>query len=238
MRHKLIAALAVLVLLGGCHRVAVPIVTPNPTATPTPELSAEPKELWGFPIDDTHDAFEVDTNGKLGTVLVTVEQGELLEGEFCDYRYTLSVWDRSDLTTPIQKLEGTGTALGSCELIDANFDGYTDFLYIWNCMPMNWPFGLYIWDEEQGQFVYKTTFWGRGVSADEGTQTISTYVHYTGYAWADETYRWENGELVCFRREEYEALNDELQSVEHVTNELVDGQWQEVSRETYAMQGL
>ena len=56
----------------------VPTVTatPAPTPTPTPEpepTSEEVTELWGFPIDDTHDAFEVPTGGKLGTVLVTVE---------------------------------------------------------------------------------------------------------------------------------------------------------------------
>lgn len=138
------ALLAVLVLLGGCHRAAAPTVTSAPTATPTPTPapSEEPTELWGFPIDDTHDAFEVDTGGKLGTVLVTVEQGEENTGEFGGYHYTLSVWSRDDLTAPIQRLEETGTSLGDIDVIDANFDGYTDFLYTWNWMAVNWPFHL------------------------------------------------------------------------------------------------
>lgn len=237
------ACILLVLCLSGCSPVAVVLpapspsvaATPAPTPTPTPEPTEEVKGLWGFPIDDTHDAFEVPTGGKLGTVLVTVERGEgLTEDGY--YHYTLSVWDKADLTTPIQTFEETEWELGGGELMDANFDGYTDFLYVWNMMSMNWPFSLYIWDEEQGQFIFETTFSGRGVSVDKETQTIACSVHYTGYAGADEIYHWENGELVCFRKEEYEALGDER--IEYVTYELVDGEWQEISREEHAMQGM
>ena len=102
-------------------------VTPPPTPTPEPthQPAEEPKELWGFPINDTHDAFEVPTGGKLGTVLVTVEMNE---EEFIS---TVSVWDASDLTAPIQTMEEEGAAPHRRELLDANFDGYMDFTYIW-----------------------------------------------------------------------------------------------------------
>lgn len=241
MGRKISLLLAALLLLGGCY-AAQPLEDPSPSAaeTPTPTPTSEPtqevKELWGFPIDDTHDAFEVDTKGELGNVLVTVERGEELGEE--GYCYKLSVWDKSDLTTPIQTLEEAQGELGGGELMDANFDGYTDFLYMWNPMSINWPFSLYVWDEGQEQFHFVTTLWGRGVKVDEAEQTVQVYVHHTNATGAHETYRWEDDELVCFRIEECEVLNDELQSVERVTSEWIDGQWQEVSRETYAMQGL
>lgn len=256
MRHKYAAALAaLLLLLAGCgaKEAVAPspspseVVTPTPTATPsptptptpTPEPTEEVKELWGFPIDETHDAFEVPTGGKLGTVLVTVERGEEnTESEYGGYHHTFSVWDKSDLTTPIQTFEETEWEFGDSELMDASFDGYTDFLYCWNTMSMNWPFSLYIWDEEQGRFIFETTFLGRGVSIDKETQTIACSVHYTNYSGADEIYHWENGELICFRREEYELLDNDLQLTEYVTYELIDGEWQEISREEHAMQGM
>lgn len=254
MRHKAAAALAaIMLLLPGCapKEVATPApspsevikpastATPTPTPTPTPESTEEVKELWGFPIDDTHDAFEVSTGGKLGTVLVTVERGEEnTESELGGYHYTFCIWDKSDLTTPIQIFEETEYELGGGELMDANFDGYTDFLYVWNPMSINWPFSLYIWDEEQGQFIFETSFMGRGVSIDKETQTIACSVHYTNYSGADEIYHWENGELICFRREEYELLDNDLQLTEYVTYEWIDGEWQEISREEHAMAGM
>lgn len=249
MGRKISLLLAALLLLGGCYaaqpledpspsaaETSTPTAPPTPTPTPTSEPTQEVKELWGFPIDDTHDAFEVPTGGELGTVLVTVERGEELGEE--GYCYKLSVWDKSDLTTPIQTLEEAQGELGGGELMDANFDGYTDFLYMWNPMSINWPFSLYVWDEEQGRFIFETTFVGRGVSIDKETQTIVSSVHYTNYSGADEIYHWENGELICFRREEYELIDNDLQLTEYVTYEWIDGEWQEISREEYAMRGL
>lgn len=232
MFHKFTVVLAVLLLLGGCHKASAPAPIPSetaapvPSATPSPEPTEEPEELWGFPIDETHDAFEVDTKGELGTVLVTVERGEPLYGPEADgyYQCTLSVWDESDLTTPIQTWEETMPEPGGGELMDANFDGHTDFLYTWNWMAVNWPFSLYIWDEEQGQFIHKADFMGRWVEIDEAEQVIEVYVHWTNVDGVSEIYRWENDELVCFRREEYS-------DGDHVTYELVDGEWQELSRE-------
>ncbi len=240
--HKNGAAglLLALCLLGGCAAptptsTATPVPTPTLTPTPTPE---EPKELWGFPIDDTHDAFEVPTGGKLGTVLVTVEQGEK-ESDDGLYDCTFSVWDVNDLTTPIQTFERMGM-IRWYDLMDANFDGYMDFCYTLYSGATNDTFCLYCWDEVQGQFVLAGETFGYGLEVDEEDKVLRNYVHYTMYSCAEETYRWEDGELVCFRREEHTGpmADDELQRVEIVTYELVDGEMVEVSRETRAMQGL
>lgn len=248
MGRKISLLLAALLLLGGCYaaqpledpspsaaETSTPTAPPTPTPTPTSEPTQEVKELWGFPIDDTHDAFEVDTKGKLGNVLVTVERGEELGEE--GYCYKLSVWDKSDLTTPIQTLEEAQGELGGGELMDANFDGYTDFLYMWNPMSINWPFSLYVWDEGQEQFHFVTTLWGRGVKVDEAEQTVQVYVHHTNATGAHETYRWEDGELVCFRKAVDGEENDDPQGMERVTYELIDGAWQEISREPSPMMG-
>ena len=202
---------------------ATPTSTPTPTPPPTPEPTEEPKELWGFPIDDTHDAFEVPTGGKLGTVLVTVERGEDIGDGL--YRCAFSVWDSADLTTPIQTFEEDSMICWHDE-IDANFDGYTDFCYTYYHGAANATFGLYLWDEEQGQFVLTEEFFGTGLWADEETKTLQVYVHLSAVAAVEEHYRWEDGELVCFR----EGYPDEDWE-NYVTYELIDGEMVEVSRE-------
>lgn len=172
MGRKISLLLAALLLLGGCY-AAQPLEDPSPSAaeTSTPTSTSEPtqevKELWGFPIDDTHDAFEVDTKGKLGTVLVTVERGE--ENEKYGFPLTLSVWTEGDLTTPIQ--------------------------------------------------------------------TISGYISYSAAGDGEETFhRWEDGRLVCFRKEERTYPDGEGKQ-EKVIYERVNGQLTEVSREPLVMLG-
>lgn len=233
MKKRVLILLLLLVCLAACRKA--PEVTPSPTAEATPMPAQKARELWGFPIDDTHDAFEVDTKGKLGTVLVTVEQGEYESDGL--YNCTFSVWAANDLTTPIQTFERMGLICWPY-LMDANFDGHMDFCYTYYHGVANATFGLYIWDEEQGQFTCAGEAWGYGFEVDEEAKVLSNYVHYTMYSYAEEMYRWEDGELVCFRKVECESLNDSLQRTEYVTYELIDGEWQEVSRETYAMQGL
>ena len=234
--RTLIAALAVLLLLGGCHRAAGPAVTP----TPTPEPTETVKELWGFPMDDTHDAFEVDTKGTSGTVLVTVERGEENAGELGGYHYTLSVWNKDDLTTPVQTMEEIAWSFGDKALVDADFDGHTDFLCVWDHLTsINWPSSLYIWDEDQGQFVYKTTLVGRGVGVDEKTRSVRNRVHYTNYSGAEEIYRWENGELVCMREVEitYPTGSGE-DLIELIVQDNVGGEMAEIYRKGFSEEGV
>ena len=99
--------------------------------TPEPEpTSEEVTELWGFPIDDTHDAFEVPTGGKLGTVLVTVELVEV-EGTFFEEQH-FSVWTASDLINPLQSMTAEDvTYFKWKDVRNANFDGYMDFGYMY-----------------------------------------------------------------------------------------------------------
>ncbi len=232
------ALLALLLLLSGCRTAPepsqAPASAPSPSAdvTAAPEPAGEPKELWGFPIDDTHDAFKVPTGGKLGTVLVTAEESLDEEFEFLP-PLTLSVWTKDDLETPLQSFELWGATLGGT-VLDADFDGYMDFYYTWfQAVASNTNFSLYTWNEEEGKFASVGDFHGSGFSVDEEEQSLRTHVHYTGYSGADEAYRWENGELVCFRRGTYEALEDNPEHIEYVTCELVNGQWQEISRGIY-----
>ncbi len=237
-------ALALLfLLLAGCAPGNEPLVTPAPTPTatpapapsPTPTVAATPApteaptELWGFPIDDAHQAFEVDTGGRLGTVLVTAEirRIEQQEPEQLPCRLTIRVWERSDLTDPIQTIE-EDVALFDSELKDANFDGHPDIDYTWSRGNANFNHSLLIWNEETGQFVQKGNFLGYGLVIDEEAQTLLEYTHGSAIAGFSSIYRWEGEELVCARTVEVYVDNRDL-----VVYDRVDGWLTEVYRKSF-----
>lgn len=151
-KRKLAFLLTGILVLSACAAPAAP--SPSPTPESIRQPVEEAKELWGFPIDDTHDAFEVSTGSKLGTVLVTVEMKDK------EPVSVVSVWNPSDLGAPIQTIETGGVTTHCYELMDANFDGYMDFVYTWFWAAKNNDSGLYVWDEEQGQFMPKKEFIG------------------------------------------------------------------------------
>ena len=219
MKKILCPAMLLAVLLSACAHTPVPAATdtptppaspvptaattpsPTPTATPspTPAPSEAPKELWGFPIDDTHDAFEVDTKGKLGTVLVTVE----LTGEDgWSFPQKLSVWEKGKLDTPIQTIEDEESGVFHWyDVVDANFDGHMDFgyMYAMGNQPTYWHY--WIWNEDKGQFVQEPEF--DQISSpqfDEETEIISGWARSSAAGDGVDTFhKWENGHLVCIR---------------------------------------
>lgn len=210
----------------------VPTATPTPTPEPTPVPTEEVTNLWGFPIDETHDAFEVSTGGKLGTVLVTVER---IEG---DYEFMnpakLSVWDPADLSEPIQVMEVDGFT-HYYELLDANFDGYMDFAYTWFLAATNKNDSLWLWDEETGTFVYGEDFAGHGLGLDEEAELVYTYMHGSAASGTTEISRWEDGELLCIRRIEthYPKYEGEVVTQLLTVEDRIDGELTEVYRETF-----
>lgn len=250
MGRKIFLLLAALLLLGGCYaaqpledpspsaaETSTPTAPPTPTPTPTSEPTQEVKELWGFPIDDTHDAFEVPTGGELGTVLVTVERGE--ENEEYGFPLTLSVWTEDDLTTPIQTMEVEESYYFHWhDVEDANFDGYMDFTYQWLLGAKAGMPHLWLWNEESQQFVEEPAYADiPNPRTDPGTQTISGYISYSAAGDGEETFHhWEDGHLVCFRKEE-RTYPDAEGKQEMVIYERVNGKLTEVSREPLVMLG-
>ncbi len=238
-KRKLALLLAGILTLSACAAPAAetsapPLATRPEAATPSPAPTPEPthqpveaKELWGFPINDTHDAFEVPTGGKLGTVLVTVEMNE---EEFVS---TVSVWDASDLTAPIQTMEEEGAATHRQELLDANFDGYMDFTYIWASGAKNNDFGLYIWNEEEGRFLSGGNFLGH-LELDEEKKTVLNHSNGAGSSGTTEIFRWEDGKLSCVRQIEIHYPETKGENVTQLltVEEYVNGEWTEIGRET------
>ncbi len=164
-KKRICAVLAAALLLmlpaceGGRSEQAAP-PEPSPTASvpaSTPPEAPSPEELLEQqPMDDTHDAFLVETGGKLGTLLVTAEKGEQdRDTEFGDYHTTLSVWNPGNMDAPLQTMAVLveDMAFGHHEVVDANFDGYMDFSVLHNMGNAARYWYLWVWDEEAGQFA-------------------------------------------------------------------------------------
>lgn len=203
MKRGLLLLTLCALLLGGCQGGETTSSVSAPPPEPAPKTAQELLEEQN--IDDTHDAFLVDTGGRLGTLLVTAERGEQnLEDEFGGYPTTLSVWDPRKMDNPIQtmEMEVEDWAFGCHDVVDANFDGHQDFGYLWfiGNQPTYWDY--WIWNEETGQFVSEPEFgtisspvfdaeaeeirgWARESAAGDGVNTI---------------HKWVDGELVCVRR--------------------------------------
>lgn len=252
MRKRLIALLLCLALsLSACGQgnvetpeptpTAEETATPAPSSTPAPEPEPDPEEvteLWGFPLDDTHDAFEVPTGGKLGTVLVTVEIEESNDLDW-DYYLTISVWRADDTTTPIQSFETGSNVLNGYHghndnIRDVNFDGYMDFgwRYFFGNQPILYHY--WIWDEEQGLFVAEPEF--DQISCpqfNEETGVISGYARggLAGAAGTHTFHQWIGGKLICIRKiTTFPYGADILNEIRLTIEEPVEGTLTEVYR--------
>lgn len=173
----------------------------SPEASAPPEAPAPEELLARQPIDDTHDAFLVDTGGKLGTLLVTVEMGE--RHELGGFSLSFAVWNPADMSRPMEKMEKEASnAFHWHEELDANFDGFGDFSYTY-AMGNQPSYGyLWVWDEDREWFVEVPEY--AQISSprcDPETGIIDGWARSSGAGDGETTFhRWEDGELVCIRR--------------------------------------
>lgn len=180
--------------------------TPGPLTEelePSPALTPE-EILARQPVDDTHDAFLVDTGGKLGTLLVTVELGEREQDlELRETPLYIAIWNPADMSEAIQEMESTiFNVFHRYAELDANFDGNMDFSYMYfvGNQPNYWY--LWIWDEEAGQFVEVPEYREiSGPRCNPQTGIIDGFARNSGAGDGTTTFhRWEDGKLVCIRR--------------------------------------
>ena len=210
VNKKIVPLILLCILLCGCQAKEKTPAISAPPPEPAPKTAQELLEEQI--IDDTHDAFLVDTGGRLGTLLVTVERGEQnLEEEFGGYFTTLSVWNPQKMDSPIQtmEIEVGGWAFGHHDVVDANFDGHQDFGYLWFMgahSSQSWYYWL--WDEKQGEFAEASEFHDEDISSpsfNAEDKTVSNLIRYSGAGdGLLAVYQWVDGKLVCMRKIEIE----------------------------------
>ena len=217
--------------LSSCHTYNAETVIPEQSVQP--EMSPQ-QILDEQVIDDTHDAFLVDTGGELGTLLVTAEQ------EFGSRDITFTVWNPAEMEQPIQTFTEEfmmGVAPELHHVVDANFDGFQDFGYLFYLGNQPNYCHYWLWDEGHGQFKYcaplaeisqaefdperqVVTGWARSSGAGDGITTF---------------HRWEDGELVCVRRIKSYSPWEEAATVS--VEDRINGELQQVYCEEFPWPG-
>ena len=189
-------------------------------------------------IDDTHNAFLVDTGGRMGTLLVTAEAVPYEEPlELATYQHT-AVWDPAHMDQPLQSVDWEGGFPNEHQILDVNFDGYPDFTILFARGVQAEGYHCMRWDEEQGLFVEEPEYaaisspvldpetrsifgWNRESGAGDGVSTI---------------HQWVDGELVCVRRIELFAKDWDYDSPFVLTvRDRINGELTEVFREEYPL---
>ncbi len=191
-------------------------------------------------IDDTHDAFLVSTGGRLGTLLVTAELAMENKNEFGTRDITFSVWNPVDMEQPIQTFSEEfmmGVAPEFHHVVDANFDGFQDFGYLFHAGNQPYYCHYWLWDEVQGQFQYCAPLVEISQPVfDPERQVITGWARSSGAGDGINTFhRWENGELVCVRRIESFSSWEEPSIV--CVQDRIDGELQQVYREEFPWTG-
>lgn len=181
-------------------------------------------EIYGKPIDNTHDAFLINTRGKKGALLVTVKWKAGQAETDAAARLDFSVWDPADMEKPIQTMEADSDYFHQETIWDVNFDGYPDFSYLaFSSSHGNDCCNTWRWDEAEGKFVEvpefrrihrpeldaeKELIWGTLASLP-----CTTYV----------IYRWQGNELHFLRSISWEYIDNETKTF--CVKDRTDGEW-------------
>lgn len=186
------------------------------------------------PIDDTHDAFLIDTGGKLGTLLITVEW----DPENAQYGYDallhFAVWDSAHMDTPLQTMESYSDIFHWSQITDANFDGYQDFGYMYSMgnQPVFWHF--WIWDESRKLFIRETEFDRiSDPTFNQETKTINGWARSRGMGTGlAAIYQWVEGKLICMRRIEID-LDKKTGRIDFIVKDFINDKFEEVYHSTF-----
>lgn len=187
-------------------------------------------------VDDTHDAFLVSTGGELGTLLITAELAGQNKDEFGARDITFSVWNPAEMERPIQTFSEEvmmGVAPEFHHAVDANFDGFQDFGYLFHAGNQPYYRHYWLWDEEQRQFQYCAPLVHISQPVfDADRQVVTGWARSSAASGVHTIYRWINGELTLLRRIEKHYPTDnntQLATVE----DLIDGQMVVVYRKEW-----
>jgi len=116
--------------------------------------------------------------------------------------------------------------------IDLDFDGHLDFALV-TLVPAapNPSYDYWRYDPAAGRFRYLGEY--EMFDPDSAGRTLGAHARegYAGRTWSNSRWRWENGTLVEFWRNEQSVLSDQERFV-YTESELRDGRWVVVKADT------
>ena len=158
------------------------------------------------------------------------------KSEFGTRDITFTVWNPAEMEQPIQTFTEEfmmGVAPEFHDVVDANFDGFRDFGYLFHMGIHSGYWRYWLWNEEQEQFTYYAPLSEISQPVfDAERQVVTGWTSNPGAAGGMRTFhRWEDGELVCVRRIESYSPWGEATTIS--VEDWIDGDWQQVYYEEF-----
>lgn len=211
--------------------------TDNALSQTTRQEKSPRQVLEEQPIDDTHDAFLVDTGGKLGTLLVTAALDERTSTEVCRATVQFTIWNPYSMDEPLQTLTAGTDIFLDRSVIDANFDGYMDFTCTYLRGNQSYYNHLWIWNEEHELFEEVPEYDKISVpTPDEETETIHGFIRSNAGGTGEHTFhQWAEGNLLCMRCIKIYAV-DQGDTVRMSVQDRVAGELVEIYHEDFPLE--
>ena len=234
-------------LLCACQTNHTDVIPSEPFRPTQPtQLKQTPEQLLeNYPIDDTHDAFLVNTGGEIGTLLVTVEWDEANTTNEFSALLHFSIWNPNYMNTPFQTMDADSNCFHRSNVIDINFDGYMDFSYTYAMGNQPYYEYAWIWDENNRQFVQEPEFETIScASFDTETKTIYGFARSSAGGTGLHTFhQWIDGKLTCIRRIEIDWIYQdntilEINTIRMSIQDRIDNELTEIYYKDYSLDSL
>jgi hypothetical protein len=157
--------------------------------------------------EEITESFIIDIGDGIHTfkVMMEAQPFEFEEDEenlFFDSILEVSVYDINDLSSPVQITEDktNGSIFRDYEIVDANFDGYMDFSYLYSRGNANYICVFWIWDPETKAF--KTSDELNEISMpqfDPDLEVVSGFWRDSAASNESRYYKYIGGKLTCVR---------------------------------------
>ena len=186
--------------------------------------------------EDMKESFTIDIGDGKHSFKVIMEARPFEEGEndeFYDSVLNISIYDVNDMSSPVQVIEDKtlDSLFKDYETVDANFDGYMDFCYVYNRGMANYYCKFWIQNPSSERFEESPGLSEISIPQfDNNSKVVKGYWRSSAAANETRYYKYIDGKLTCVRYLEMGDPDSEgMQTL--VVKDYIDGELVEVFRE-------
>lgn len=148
--------------------------------------------------------FIIDIGDDKHKFIVTMKAKPFEEGHediLFDSELVISIYDINDLTTPVQELvnQTERNSFLTNEILDANFDGYSDFGYVAFRGARNAYSNYFLWDNDEMRFVFSERLSELSLPSFDSDLEIVSEFNKSGSESFTCYYRFYDDNLICVR---------------------------------------
>lgn len=208
--YFLVFILTICMLVGCKEKTVINEVSDNAIIVKT-DMKDESIEPKNEAVEETHEEsfesfeFDIDIGNGIHKFKVVMQVKPFQDGMddiFYDSELMISIYDRDNLTTPVQELvnKTNGTLFFTNEVLDANFDGYSDFSYVAWRGANNASSNFFLWDNDEMCFVFSEELSELSLpSFDNDLEVVSEFNKSGATSNFTRFYRFYDDDLICIR---------------------------------------